>query len=453
MNKTIASAAAAASVIFVVSSAMASEKQEDPAQREIESLINEAAIAEKKEDCETAYLKYREAEGRLGGVADKAKAAQLESVITNKVDKVQECYDACQPTERQRGVFVMAREVGAEQPKRATQMMKRMLVGKNEKCRFWSGARAYLRTLPAQVEQEEKYDPCELSPETKKAMQEAREAVAKQKEDVEKFEKIKGKLGSKMPDLIALFRDIDGTRMQVFRFREEYLDCDEVYKPLVEDATVLKDSLAKTQDMVVTTYKGQVASLSKKVSQYQAKLKEREQMLEVQGQELDKLKKQFDELSTFNEDIFNDLFNLVGAESIKFTTTVEGQKIEQTLPDIQALLANEARVLKTIQDRYPEYFQDGINVEGLKRRKFVMEKMQQMMQKFGKRQGSTLGYDKSMAELDATIKMMDKAIEKGSGQQKRGGNALLYAVLAGLAAGAVALIVILVVRRKRRQPF
>jgi myosin heavy subunit len=441
-----------AAILLAACAALAAKPEPDPVREEIETTIGEAAQAEKKEDCETAYIKYREAEGRLSGVNNKGKAAELESILTNKIDKVLECYEACQPTERQKAVLVAAKEHFASgQPRRAIQMVKRMLVGKNEKCRFWASARAYLRTLPAQAEEEDKYDPCDVSPATRQAMQEAREAAARQKAEVEKYEALKGKLQSKLPDLITLFRDIDGTRLQVFRFREEFLDCDEAYNPLVEDAAVLKESLGKAQEMVITTYKGQVASLSNKVRQAQAKLKEREKMLEVQGQELDKLKKQFDELSAFNEEIFNDLFNLVGMESVKLTTTVEGQKIEQTLPDIQAILASEAKVIQVMQERYPEYFKDGINVEGLKRRKFVMEKLQQMMQKFAKKQGGALGYDKAMTELDSTIKLMDSAIEKGSRTPEGLPKKALYGIIAGAAVVIAILAATLVITARRRK--
>ncbi|MBI5526664.1 MAG: hypothetical protein HY897_10060 [Deltaproteobacteria bacterium] len=428
-------------------------KDVDPTQKEVEALIAEAAQAEKKEDCETAYAKYREAEARVGNIADPARSGQLESIITNKIDKVKDCYEACQPNERQRQMYNSAKDYGAQgQPKRAVQIAKRMLVGKNEKCRFWGGVRGWLRSLPAQLEQEEKYDPCDMTPEQKQALAEARDAVRKQDEEAKKFEVMKSKLASKMPELIALFKDIDGTRMQVSRFREEFLDCDEVYNPLVDDAKVLKESFDKAQEMVVNTYKGQVASLSKKVKDFQQKLKERDTMLEIQGAELEKLKKEFDDLSAFNEDMFNDLFNLVGVESIKFTTTVEGHKIDQPIQDIQSLLADQSKILKTMQDRYPEHFADGVNVEGLKRKKFVMEKLQQMLGKFAKRsQGQTLGYERTMTELDATIKMMNSVIaaNKDAGSKSRLKPIYLVIAVVFLAAGIAGLVVIVVMQRKK----
>jgi hypothetical protein len=281
-------------------------------------------------------------------------------------------------------------------------------------------------------------------------MEEARASVKKQQEELEKLEKFKGKT-QKLPDMVSLFRDMDATRMQIFKYREDFLDCDEVYKPLAEDSTQMRESMNRAQDMVVTTYKSQVSSLTKKVKDYQNKLKERDAMLEVQGAELDKLKKQFDEITAFNEEIFNDLFNLVGTESIKFSTNVEGQKIDAPLQDIQALLANESKVMKTIQDKYPEYFKDGVNVEGLKRRKFVLEKMSQMMAKFGKRsQGSSLGYDRAMTEMDATIKMMDKTIAANEGKSQWGSLSLKYVLLIVVAAMAVTGGLVLLIARRRR---
>ena len=77
---------------------------------------------------------------------------------------------------------------------------------------------------------------------------------------------------------------------------------------------------------------------------------------------------------------------------------------------MRALIQSEKKVLETLSARYPEYFKDGVNAEGLKRKRLVLEKLAQMMKRYGSRSDQRLGYSRTMAELDATLAMMDKAI-------------------------------------------
>lgn len=392
----------------------------DPAQRQTESLIREAAELEKAENCEAAYLKYREAEEQVSAIADPKKAGELEAIIANKAEKLEECHHSCQPSPRQRAMLASARGFAEKgEVRRAAQITKRMLVGKNEKCQFWSGARSFLRTLPKQSEEldQEKVDPCEVTPDITEAVEEARNASRRHQQALAALEKDK-KLGTKMAQLIDLYREIDATRLKVFELREEFLDCESVYRPLVDESEALRGAFGQAQELILVNYQGQLKSLSKKVRAFQTKLGERDKKiaeqqksLEGQADELARLKKDFDDLSAFNEEIYDDLFNLASSESLSFTTQVEGRRIEQPAEEIRALMADQARVMKTLQARYPEYFQDGVNVEGLKRKRFVLEKMQQVMEKFGRQgAGNKLGYDRALAEMDATIKMMDKAI-------------------------------------------
>lgn len=88
---------------------------------------------------------------------------------------------------------------------------------------------------------------------------------------------------------------------------------------------------------------------------------------------------------------------------------MEGRRIEQPIEDVRAIIHSEKKVLETLAARYPEYFKDGVNLEGLKRKKLVLEKLAQIMKRFGSRPDQRIGYSRAMAELDATIAMMDKA--------------------------------------------
>jgi len=418
---------------------------------EIEKLVMDASRQEKKGDCESAYRTYYEAEGLVSGIKDKTRSSDYESIISGKMDRLRACYKECQPTERERAVFISAKDLAASQPRRAAQMLKKILIAKNEKCSFWSGARSLLLSIPPQEGVVEKDDPCDASPEIKKSLNEAEASAKRQIQQVSQVGKSKIDLTSRLPELISLFREIDGTRMQVFRLREEYLNCEEIYNRLSLDSTALNDAIFKIQGTIVTAYNSQISMLSGKIQSFQKKLRESEGKISTQVKEMEILKKQFAEMSSFNEEIFNDLFNLIGIESVKFTASVEGRKIEQTIPDIQSILADEAKVLKTMQNRYPEYFKDGVNVEGLKRRKFVMEKLHQMLEKFGKRYGTAVGYDSTLSELDANIKLLDKSIKIGEEYSAGGGKIpTLYIALALALACIASITAALLIGRKRR---
>ncbi len=269
-----------------------------------------------------------------------------------------------------------------------------------------------MRTLPGQAEalDQDQADPCAISPELKKAIAEAREAVKKERSAVAELNYQRGKLPGKIAELADLYRAMDQTRMMLIDLREGLLECDSLDKQLVLDSTALKESLALAQDMVLGTYQDQLASVNRKVRAAQSQLAQKDELLTTQIGEQEKLKKQLEGLSDLSEDIYNDLFALTQAESVSFSVEVEGRRIEQPTEDVRALISSERKVLETLSARYPEYFKDGVNLEGLKRKKLVLEELAKMMKRFGSRSDQRLGYSRAMAELDATLAMMDKTI-------------------------------------------
>jgi hypothetical protein len=408
--------AIAAALFAVPALAAPAKSKTDPNADQAQKILKDAAALE-KDNCETAYLKYKDAEAVIAQIADKSTRAQYGSILANKTEKLNDCFQACQPNERQRSLLDSAKAAHERQEdRRAIQITKRLLVGKNDKCTFWGGAKDFLRTLPKQAEEMDsgKVDPCEVTPDVQKDMETAREQAKKHAQVVAGLEAEKGPLTPRMGEIVELYRQMDSTRAKIFDLREEFLDCDNVYKPLVSDAISLRDSYGRAQDLILTTYKAQVDGLVRRVKSFQRQIAEQNEKLIKSGTELDRLKAELDGLSAFNEEIYNDLFALAGTESAQFAVTVEGRRIEQPIEEINKLVENQAKVMETLQAKYPEYFKEGINVEAMKRRKMVLEKIAQMMARFGK--SSSHGkptYARAMAELDATIRMMDKAITAG----------------------------------------
>ncbi|MGZ6142988.1 MAG: hypothetical protein ACXWLM_06600 [Myxococcales bacterium] len=380
---------------------------------EVEQLVKAAAVAEKADGCEAAYLKYKEAGSKLLQMRDHNRAAQLSGIVTNKMDKLQACYTACQPNDKQRELFGTAKDSVEAEPHRAGRILKQLLVGRStDRCVFWSDARSLLRTLPGQAEalDQDQADPCAISPDLQKAIADAREAVKKERSAVADLNYERSKLPAKVGELADVYRAMDQTRMLLVDLREGLMECDSLDKQLSGDSTALKESIGLAQDMVLGTYKDQLAAMSRKVRSAQAQLAQKDELLTTQIGEQEKLKKQLEGLSGLSEEVYNDLFALTQAESVSFSVEVEGRRIEQPLEDVRALVQSEKKVMETLSSRYPEYFKDGVNVEGLKRKKLVLEKLAQMMKRFGTRSDQRLGYSRTMAELDATVAMMDKAI-------------------------------------------
>ncbi len=424
--RTLAPTSAALALLLASGAAVAAKKA-DGALVQTEALVREGARAEQAERCEVAWLKYRDAEELIGQIGDRKRAAELEAVVTNKLDKLEPCYQACQPTERQRALMGKARSFGAEgQVKRATQIAKRLLVGRDEKCEFWGEARAFLRTLPKQADEQDRdeVDPCEVGPQIAAEVEATHEETMHHLAELALLEDEKQAAG-RLEELVALYRAIDQTRMRLFELREEFIDCETVYAPLNGNAGSLREAFGRTQELIFTAYQGQVAGLSKKIRSFKKQLADKDKQLAdskeklaAHAVELERLKAQFDSLSEFNEELFDDLFKLAGSESITFATEVEGRRIEQPIEEIRTLVNDQAQVLKALQTRYPEYFADGVNVEGLKRKKFVLEKLEQMLGKYSERGGNEkLGYQRAMAEIDATVRMMDKTIEANQDAQ------------------------------------
>lgn len=380
---------------------------------EVEKLVKEAAQLEKSDGCEASYNKYKEAGDKLITLRDQKRAAQLQGVVTNKMDKLQACFTACQPNDKQKELYTTAKDAAEAEPHRSAKILKQLLVGRStDRCTFWSDARNLLRTLPGQAEQldADQADPCALSPELQKALTDAREAVKKERSAVADLNYERGKIAAKLPELADLYRAMDQTRMLMVDLREGLLECDSLEKQLTADSTALKESMGLAQDLVLGTYKEQLASVARKARAAQAELAKKDELLTASIGEQERLKKQLDGFGGISEELYNDLFALTQAESVSFSVEVEGRKIEQPIEDVRAIVQNEKKVLETLSSKYPEFFKDGVNVEGLKRKKLVLEKLAQIMKRMGSRGDQRLGFSREMAELDATISMMDKAI-------------------------------------------
>ena len=87
------------------------------------------------------------------------------------------------------------------------------------------------------------------------------------------------------------------------------------------------------------------------------------------------------------------------------------------MEEIRALIADEGKVISTLETKYPEFFKEGTNIDALKRKRLVLEKIGQMLTKFGKAKGDTHPSNaRALAEVEATVKMLDKAIAAKEGK-------------------------------------
>src|SRR2546430_1754802 len=246
-----------------------------PAISEAEKLVKEAAQLEKSDGCEAAYSKYKEAGDKLLIMRDQKRSAQLQGMVANKLDKLQACFTACQPNDRQRELFGTARDASEGEPHRAAKILKHLLVGRStDRCVFWSNARSLLRTLPGQAEamDQDQIDPCQISPELFKALSDAREAVKKERSMVADLNYDRAKLPSRLSELADTYRTMDQTRMLLVDLREGLLECDSLEKELRGETTVLKDSISLAQEMVLGTYREQLAAVARHARAAQAQL-------------------------------------------------------------------------------------------------------------------------------------------------------------------------------------
>lgn len=391
--------------------------QETTDKDNLDSLMKMASEAEKMEDCETAYNLYNSALGEvelLDTEKYKNKVKELRSVLTTKLYKLESCYKGCNPSERQKALFERAKLLSEEgQRKRMIQILRRMLIGKNEKCAFWKKVRSFLNTIPGEENINENADPCEVPDELKSEMNTAREEVKRLSQEILKYTKINSSTFSKkVDDLINFFRAIEESRLKIYQYREEFMDCDEVYKSLADDSNRLKSMYEQTRDIIVSGYKNIVSDMANKVANLKKQLKLKEEEIGQIKDEYTKLQTKLDALSQFNEQIFNDLFALANIESIKPTLESENKKLISSFENVNEIIKDERKVIEAIQQKYPEYFENGVNLEALKRKKFVVEKMSQMLERFKDAPyGQTIGFNKTLDELNATAKMMDLIIK------------------------------------------
>ncbi|MCX7944599.1 MAG: hypothetical protein N2746_08845 [Deltaproteobacteria bacterium] len=426
--------------------------------------MKKAAEAEKVEDCETAYNLYNAALGEVELLDEekyKNKIKELRSIITTKLYKLESCFKACNPSERQKMLFERAKSLSEEgQRKRMIQILRRMLVGKNEKCAFWRKVRSFLNTIPGEENINENADPCEVSEELKGEVNKAREEVRKLKNEIVQFTNIKkGEFIKKADPLIDFFRRVEDIRIKMFQLREEYIDCDEVYKSLAEDSNELRSMYEQTRDIIISGYKGVISDMASRIAGLRRQLRLKDEELNQVKDEFIKLKSKFDELSQFNEQIFNDLFALANIESIRPSAEIQGKEMSSIFENIGEVVSDEKKVMELLKQKYPEYFQDGVNIEALKRRKFVVEKITQILSRFkDSPHGQTIGFSRTLDELNATSKMMDSIIKTAKVKEESSRKkdvfeqkSLIFLVIALFFVGIGAIVSGIVIMKRKKE--
>jgi archaellum component FlaC len=440
----------------------------------------DAAMAEGREfervgACERAYNLYREARGAAQNLGDPARRAQLDAVLQTKLYKLQECYERCQPSDTDREVYERARSYESRgQMKRVRQMLKRLLVGKDLKCRFWSEVKGTYDALPLPVDRAEAVaDPCEVEDDLKQEIEMARQQIATAREELAKYDGVDaGTVLSKVNDIVALYRQIDDLRVKVFGFREELLNCDDTYQDLLRDTVGLKDVYDTASGIVMQAYQDRVADLDKKVRSFRAKYDQTRKQLDATQAKLKDLEAQYADLADFTEELFGDFFDLVGMEVRTPAGSLEEGGVQIPFEELDAVLADQRRTLEAMEQRFPEYLHSAAGREGLKRRRLVLEKMKMLLEKFQARgYRGVLGFEKTRIELQANLAILNRVEALLDAQQtppdgkpptaadvlgapppEDPGATLRIVAIAGAVVGSAvagALVAVLVLRRRR----
>ncbi len=384
---------------------------------DLDDMLDQANLMENAGDCQGAYEKYDEMQLYLETetIADKRARSNLKAIITNKFNSLQECYNACSPDEEERLMFEKASQYYEQgQDRRAVVIVKRLLTGKDTRCRFYQEVKGFLGQIaPEEVDQiPADLDPCLGADDAEQEITELEKQLAKVKKVAARGKK-RSKSGQyrQIHRLLRSFWQLENLQEKIFALREQFLDCDKVYNRLKSDSGTIKIVNQNLGKMIVSAYKYRVSGLKARLSKLSDSMKKKDGQIDNQQKQLSVLHNQLKNMQTFSEEVLSDLLALADINSIKMTTNVEGEEVELPTSMLEKVVSDQGQVLNILSSKFPEYFKDGVNREGLKRHRLVLSRMAELMERFGEREPSqTMELNKTRQQVSATIAMVDNLL-------------------------------------------
>ncbi len=424
---------------------------------------------ERSRDCEGAYTIYQELRKRAGSLRSARKRRSFIAFVATKLRKLEDCYQKCAPTERDKDFIqriYASREAG--QKRRAYRMILRLVRGKNPRCFTWQIVHRWRRELASQLaikKHQTSVDPCDMDEETKQKLEEYRSQLAAMEEKLQKLQqpfkmpdppppprwaksgkryqywlkrwkrRMKARIKrraqlaqmNKLHQLLKLYRDISALREKIFEIREEFLNCDQIYSQLKAEDKKLKEKMAQAHKTVISIYESQIAYFRNRMHWFARKYHQLKKQKNFQNTDLTQLTQTLQKQRKLLDSVSKDLLDLSYLLVLKPKSEGENAPLSDTISSLQSLMKDQSKLIETVRARYPQYLSSAEGRQQLKNHLAALERFERILERF---QGQYTGekseqISETLQAVRGTILLLEKVavtLPEEEGQVKKLGS-------------------------------
>lgn len=426
----------------------------------IDQLRREAAQMERSRDCEGAYKKYEELKVQIGTIRSSRKRRRLLAFVATKMARLEKCYTGCTPTEQDKKYLEQAKQYAERrQRKRAYRILVRLLRGKNPRCKSWSDAHALRRSLGSSLKtrkHQKSVDPCDLSDGTRQKLVTVGQRIRALETKIEILQQSNAKLPNppapprwarksrrggryyriwlrrwkrrtrrkmrrnryryeykRLMKLQRSFKDIRELRDSVWKLREDFQSCDQVYTALKQRSRSLRKSEDNAYTSIVSLYKGRVSRMQRYMRYYARKYRKVRKQQKNDKSTIDSMKRAMSRQQEFIDNVTQDLMLLSNMLVFKPKGPSEGTLLQNSMAHFQQLMGDQKKLFAAIQKRYPRFLQTAEGRKKLQEQIGTLERFEKVLERFvNKQTGDKAEKAKqTLQSVRASIMLLEKADE------------------------------------------
>jgi len=211
--------------------------------------------------------------------------------------------------------------------------------------------------------------------------------------------------------LQASFREIRTLRDQVWKYREEFQNCDQVYTALRSRGSSLKQAEGTAYKGIVNLYSGRVKRMKRYMRYYARRYKKLKKSQKTDQQTIQSLQTTLQRQQEFIDNVTQDLVLLSNMLVFKKNNPSEGTLLQGSMGSFQALMNDQKKLFAAIKKKYPHYLQSANGRKQLQNQLASLERFEKVLERFGDKQtgDKAAKINNTLQSVRASIALLEKA--------------------------------------------
>lgn len=390
----------------------------------VDQLQEEALQLEKERDCEGAYKKYEEMRQAAQNMASSRRRSGLLAFVATKISRLKDCYEKCTPSEDEKKRLEEAKDFRQKgQSRRAYRMLLRLLRGKNPRCSSWKEAHQWRVELAGSVQQkrhQKSVDPCDMEDDVKQQIATAQTQVGKLQQELttlqqpmtlppapeppkwakkgrrhewwlrrwkqrtqQKMQRLAERTEmQRLQQILQHYQQINTLREQVFSWREDFQNCDEVYTTLKNQSQTLRQSQSQAHQAIVGLYHGRMKRFESRMKWFAGRYSQLRRNQKNDQTTVQALQETLQQQRELLDNVTQDLLALSNLMVFKPQQAGEGTLLQDNMGNFQKLMSDQQAMFAALEKQYPGYMKSDQGRKLLSNQLAALGRFEKVLERF-----------------------------------------------------------------------